>query len=225
MSIVVVGASGGIGSAVARTLARAGHAVWGTARRTHALPDGLAGHTRLDLRDPEAPARLAADLPFDRVDLLVHAAGVNGDSQGSPPEAARTLDALRADVVLDLVHVNAVAPVLITRALAPRLAGGTVLLLTSRRGSLSAKVDGGNYGYCASKAALNMMGRTLAHDLAPQGTRVLLVHPGVVATPMGGPEAHLTPDDAAAALIALVHDARDGDSGRFLRWDGTEHPW
>jgi NAD(P)-dependent dehydrogenase (short-subunit alcohol dehydrogenase family) len=225
MNVLVVGASGGIGSALARALIGRGHQVWGTARDLSALPPGLAGAVALDLRRPDGPETLARALPDAPFGLVVVASGIHARSPGVPVDAAHRLEDLRADVLLDMVQVNAIAPILIVRALAPRLVGGTVLLLTSRRGSLSAKVDGGNYGYCASKATLNMLGRAMAYDLAPQSTRVLLVHPGVVRTPMGGPDASLDADESARALLDLAERADDSYAGRLWWWDGEEHAW
>ncbi|MGV3593301.1 MAG: SDR family NAD(P)-dependent oxidoreductase, partial [Gammaproteobacteria bacterium] len=83
----------------------------------------------------------------------------------------------------------------------------------------------GMYGYRSSKAAVSKVMHTLAEELAPDGIIVVPVHPAWVKTDMGGPNAQLTVAESAGGLFRLIDGLRPDQSGRFWRWDGTEHPW
>ena len=83
----------------------------------------------------------------------------------------------------------------------------------------------GMYGYRSSKAAVSKVMQTLAEELAPDGIIVCPVHPGWVRTDMGGPNAQLPVEESAGGLFRLIESLRPEQSGRFWRWDGTEHPW
>ncbi len=159
------------------------------------------------------------------VDVVVHNAGINGQSpELQDRRFTGELGALRLSSLEHMLRVNALGALLVTQALVPALSStASVVCLSSRRASLAGKDRGGNYGYCVSKAALNMMVRGLAHDLAPRV--VVAVHPGEVKTAMGQPDATLTPDDAAAALLGFIDRLTPALSGRFLRCDGSELPW
>jgi NAD(P)-dependent dehydrogenase (short-subunit alcohol dehydrogenase family) len=122
-------------------------------------------------------------------------------------------------------EVNAVAPLLLARALLPNLAEGSKLgLITSRMGSIDDNGSGGYYGYRMSKTALNMAGRSLAVDLRPRGIAVAILHPGMVATRMVD-FSGIPPEQAAAGLLARLEALKLGSSGRFRHANGEELPW
>jgi NAD(P)-dependent dehydrogenase (short-subunit alcohol dehydrogenase family) len=100
-----------------------------------------------------------------------------------------------------------------------------IINITSQLGSLERKTSGGDYSYCSSKAALNMLSRTLAADLSGRGIPVIVVHPGWVQTDMGGSSASLTPHQSAAGIIALLDKLTLKDTGKFFTWEGRPHPW
>lgn len=127
------------------------------------------------------------------------------------------------------MEVNAVGPILVTRAFVPLLRSGAdpvILNVSSQLGSMEVGAQAGaDVGYNASKAALNMITVKSAATLAPDGITVVAVHPGWVQTDMGGATAAISIDESASALVDLVGGLTIADSGRFLRWDGVEHPW
>jgi NAD(P)-dependent dehydrogenase (short-subunit alcohol dehydrogenase family) len=84
---------------------------------------------------------------------------------------------------------------------------------------------GGDYSYCSSKAALNMITRTLALDLLDDGIISVVVNPGWVQTDMGGEAADLTCAESVEGLLKVIGGLTLKQSGKFLTWDGTEHPW
>ena len=158
----------------------------------------------------------------DSLDILINNAGIN------PPGKFQTLDALDADGFLFMFQVNSVAPFMVTKAFLNLLRGSTnprIINISSQLGGLERKTSGGQYGYCASKAALNMITRALAGDLRSEGIPVVTVHPGWVQTDMGGVHATLTPEESVSNLITLFDKLSLADSGSFLKWNGETHPW
>ena len=88
-------------------------------------------------------------------------------------------------------------------------------IVSSRVGSMADNSTGGNYGYRMSKAAVNMAGVNLAHDLEPKGVAVILLHPGYVGTEMTDRRGPVDPADAARGLHARIDDADAGDDGNL----------
>ena len=84
---------------------------------------------------------------------------------------------------------------------------------------------GRDVGYTASKAALNMITVKLAMRLRGDGLIAVAMHPGFLRTDMGGAGADLHPADAAASIVSVIDGLTTEQSGSFLRWDGTVHPW
>ena len=136
-------------------------------------------------------------------------------------EELDTTEALRA------FDTNALGALRVVRALlAPlRAARGKIVLLTSRMGSIGDNTQGRAYPYRMSKAALDMAGKNLALELAPDGVACVLVHPGWVRTDLGGPKAPLDADTAAAQIVALSDAITMEHTGRFLGPGGEEIPW
>jgi NAD(P)-dependent dehydrogenase (short-subunit alcohol dehydrogenase family) len=92
-------------------------------------------------------------------------------------------------------------------------------------GSLADNASGGSYGYRASKAAVNAIGISLAHDLKPKGVAVVLLHPGFVMTEMTGRRGTVEPADAAARLIARIDELTLERTGEFRHAEGYALPW
>ena len=128
-----------------------------------------------------------------------------------------------------MIDTNAVGPLRVTRALLGNLRArhghSKVVLMTSQLASITNTTSAGAFAYRMSKAALNMGGRNLALELAPDGIAVVMLHPGWVKTDMGGPNAPLAVDAAVAQIIAFVDGMGMHESGRFYNADGLELPW
>ena len=229
MQALVTGANRGLGLALVQALLARGDRVVACCRhpgRAGAL-NALAGEhpnrlhlLPLDVAKPASIRELAAELPLvcERLDLLVNNAGllVSGERFGSlDPEA---LDAS--------FRTNAMGPLLLTEALADRLADGArVANLSSVMGAIGEVSEFRAPSYAISKAAQNMATAQLAHALAPHGIVVVALHPGWVQTEMGGPKATVSPEQAAAGLLDVIAGLRPADSGRFLDWRGKPLPW
>src|SRR5690606_9520814 len=152
------------------------------------------------------------------VDLLINNAGILvwGDK----------LEALDVESIRRQFEVNALGPLRITAALSSRLAkGAKVALITSRMGSIEDNTSDGYYGYRMSKAALNMAGKSLAHDLKPHGVAVAILHPGMVKTRMVGDHGQVEPDVAAKGLLARIDELTLESSGGFWHANGERLPW
>jgi NAD(P)-dependent dehydrogenase (short-subunit alcohol dehydrogenase family) len=220
MSIAVVtGANRGIGLELGRQLKARGTRVVAVCRERSAEVDalGVEVESGYELTDPAARSRLAGRLATEDIDLLIQNAGVLvGD----------TLEDVDPDNVRAQFEVNALAPLFLTHALAPRLrAGAKVALITSRMGSIGDNGSGGYYGYRMSKAALNAAGVSLARDLKPRGIAVVILHPGSVRTGMTGGRGAIEAHGSAAGLLQRIDELRLETTGRFLHQNGDALPW
>lgn len=202
---LVTGASRGIGRSIAADLSRT-HDVVLVGRSQDTLDEaatGLSGATTLVLDVGDEKAVDAADLP-DRLDVLVHAAGVS--DHGDVGEQSReTWRSVFETNVFGVAHLTArLLPVL-------RDGGGTVVLINSGAGLFSTP---GNSVYSASKFALRTLGDCLREEERENGVRVVNVHPGIVDTEMGRgaishkpggkPERMIAPETIAAGVRAAV---------------------
>lgn len=216
---VVTGANRGIGLELVRQLRARGTSVVAVCRHSSAELDGLGVRVEsgIDLGSQEAGVELAARLAHDEISLLIHNAGIFiGDN----------LESVRADDVRAQLEINALAPLFLTQALAPRLAhGAKVALITSRMGSIGDNSSGHDYGYRMSKAALNAAGVSMARDLAPRGVCVVILHPGSVRTGMTGGQGLLEPDESVSGLLRRIDELQLETTGRFLHQNGDVLPW
>lgn len=214
MTVLITGASRGIGRALHDLYAERGVPVIGTAR----APEG--GMMRLDVADPASHAALAEALGDRALEVLVCNAGVNTDK-------GMALGDYTAALMAEAFAVNATGPLLTVQALLPHLQRGQrprIAVIASQLGS-SEIASGGGYAYCASKAAAINLGRNLAVDLRGEGIAVGVYHPGWVSTDMGGGRAPLTPRASAEGLAARIEALSLETTGVFETWDGRPHPF
>jgi NAD(P)-dependent dehydrogenase (short-subunit alcohol dehydrogenase family) len=116
----------------------------------------------------------------------------------------------------------------VSEALVEHVARGDrklIVTLTSGMGSIADNTSGGSIVYRSSKAAVNMVMRSLAIDLAPRGITCVVVNPGWVRTDMGGPNATLEPSESVSALRRLIATLGPEQSGKFFNHTGREYPW
>ncbi|UUR06753.1 SDR family NAD(P)-dependent oxidoreductase [Sphingomonas glaciei] len=224
MDTIVIGASGGIGAALADCFEAGGD-------RVHRLSRAAGS---IDLADPSSIAGAAAALPFAAVQRLVVATGLLHAEGLAPERSLRDLDAERLQRSF---LVNTIGPALVLRHFAPLLARQgrvEVAILSARVGSIADNRLGGWYGYRASKAALNQFVRTAAVELArtrPDSV-VVALHPGTVDTAMSRPfqanvpaERLFTPRQSAEHLAAVLARLLRTDSGGFFDWKGDPIPF
>ncbi|MGE6244014.1 SDR family oxidoreductase [Ectopseudomonas guguanensis] len=220
---LVIGASGAIGQAFCQLLrADAGCSSVRELSR--------ASSPALDLEDPAsiaaAAAALAEDGPYQ---LILHAAGLL-HRPGIAPE--KSLAAIEADALQAVFQVNALGPALVLRHFLPLLdRQGAMAMLSAKVGSIGDNRLGGWYAYRASKAALNMLIRTAAIELARSKprARLLALHPGTVISPLSQPfrgaEAARPAEKAAAEMLRVIDSLGPEHSGSFHAYDGQQLPW
>jgi NAD(P)-dependent dehydrogenase (short-subunit alcohol dehydrogenase family) len=152
------------------------------------------------------------------IDALVNAAGILPEGDGG-----HILDTPDKAVV-DCLTVNAIGPWRLCKALAPHLApNARVVNVSSGMGGI-AEMGSGYFGYRASKAALNVLTRVLARELAPRGVLVNSVCPGWVKTDMGGPGATRDVAQGASGIVWAATLPPEGPSNGFFR-DGKPIAW
>lgn len=221
-TVLITGANRGIGLALARQYTRRGDRVIAVCRASSPELDasGAQVEAGVDVTDAQALEALAARLAGERIDLLLLNAGVmTRQKLGAIDEAG--WDSMRRQY-----EVNALGPLRVAQALLGALGQGAKIgIVTSRMGSMADNSSGGSYGYRASKAAVNAIGRSLAVDLKPSGVAVFLLHPGYVATDMVGGTGDVTPEQAAAQLVERMDQLGLNQSGTFWHANGSELPW
>jgi len=225
MKAIVIGASGGIGQALAAALESRGWEVHRLSR-----PDGT-----IDLEDQDSIAAAAERLaPAGPFELVLVATGLLHDGEQVPE---RNLRDLEADRLGRSFAVNSIGPAVVARHFLPLLpagARGVFAALSARVGSISDNRLGGWYGYRASKAALNQLIRTAAIELSrtrPEAICVTL-HPGTVDTPMSAPfqrgvapDKLFSPATSADHLINVIEKLRPEDTGLCFDWAGQRIPF
>ena len=224
---VVVGASGGIGASLEAALIDEGSfdVIHGFARSRN-------GSQHLDLEDEASIAAAAAHVAQGpQPSLVIVATGLLHAADRSPEKALRELD----PIWLAKVHaVNAIGPALVAKHFLPIMpnSGRTVFAaLSARVGSIADNRLGGWHGYRASKAALNMLVRTLAIEERRRNARAIVValHPGTVDTALSRPfQANVQPgrlfgpERAALQLLDVIEELNPSDSGNLFDFEGKE---
>ena len=170
----------------------------------------------IDVSDAESIDKLKSELEGHKLDVLINNAGIlKADRFGN----------LDYEVILEQFRVNALGPLRVTEALVDNLNDGSkVAIVSSRVGSIEDNGSGGNYGYRASKTAVNQIGMNLKHELAPRGIAVALLHPGLVATDLTGGRG-ISAADSARGIIERIDALDMENSGRFWHAEGYELPW
>ena len=219
---VIIGSSGGIGSAFESTL-RDDPAIGTVAAYARST-----GDQPIDITDDTSVEAAAADAG-DELDLVVVTTGILHGEAVSPEKSMRELDAATMQHVLS---INTVGPALVAKHFLPRMRrkGKSVFaVLSARVGSIGDNRLGGWTSYRASKAALNMVIRTLAVEQARRFPESVLaaLHPGTVATNLSAPFQRNVPegklfstDRAARQLLSVIDGLGQHDNGGFFAWDG-----
>lgn len=219
-TVLITGASRGIGREFARQYEAAGWRVIATCRDPSKYD--LEGEVfPLDVTDPDSVAALHRDLYGESIDLLINNAGIYGP---------RGLDLgnLDYDAWEEVLRTNLLGPMRIAETFAHHLEKSEkkkMVFISSKVGSITDNSSGGSYIYRSSKAALNMAVKSLSLDISGKGVICLLLHPGWVQTDMGGASAPVDAATSVAGMRAVIDRAGAADSGRFFNYDGKELPW
>ncbi len=215
---LVTGANKGIGLQLCTQLAARGDEVIAICRTSS--PElselGVRIIEGIDVSNAESIDRLKSELAGQQLDVLINNAGIlKRDSFGN----------LDYEEMLEQYRVNTLGPLRVTEALVDNLRDGSkVAIISSRVGSIEDNGSGGNYGYRASKTAVNQIGTNLKHELMPRGIAVALLHPGFVATEMTGRQG-ISPIESARGLIQRIDALNIENSGGFWHAEGYALPW
>ena len=222
-TVLVVGASRGIGLEFVRQYVADGERV----HATHRAPEDAAAlralgarPLRLDVADAESVAGLGWHLDGERIDIALLVAGVYGphSSDLTPP----------SDLEFDTVmRTNVLAAMRLVAMLAQPLtaAKGKLVALSSRMGSIGLAQSTSGWLYRASKAALNSVLKSASLELGAQGAVCVAFHPGWVRTDMGGAGADLDVRDSVSSMRRVIAAINASHNGRFLNYDGAQLEW
>ncbi|NYE29527.1 NAD(P)-dependent dehydrogenase (short-subunit alcohol dehydrogenase family) [Rhodanobacter sp. K2T2] len=247
ISVLLTGASSGIGLAMLRQLLGNRHIALAFAVSRFASTSEVLRQLRdthgerlvlldADITDEGDLDRLRDTVSShtDALDRVINAAGVLHAANLQPEKALEQITRANLERVFAL---NAFAPILLAKALMPLLCHDQVAVfasLSARVGSIGDNRSGGWYAYRASKAAQNQLMKTFAIELARRNRNAccLLLHPGTVDTPLSAPfqarvaaEKLFTTERAATQLLQIIASRTAIDNGRFIAWDGTDVPW
>jgi NAD(P)-dependent dehydrogenase (short-subunit alcohol dehydrogenase family) len=217
--VLITGANRGLGLEFARQYAADGWEVVATARQSSAELDALGVRVeQLEMSDLDSVAKLgrSIDAPLD---LLIANAGTYG------PKAVADADDGRG--WSETFAVNTIAPFLLAQSMLEpvKAAGGKLIGISTRMGSIADNSSGGSIAYRSSKAALNAAWHSLAIDIEGSGVVAAVLHPGWVETRMGGPSAPLAPQESIAGMRRVIAGLRPEQSGGFFNYDGAPIPW
>lgn len=230
MTYLVTGANRGIGLEFTRELLKRGESVVATARDPESAEELQALQNEnaerltlfsLDIADVASIETFVNELGSRAIDVLINNAGIL--------ERCGALGEIDYEIIARSFQVNTIGTLRLTEALLPSLrraeGGATIVNLSSKMGSIAENTSGGSYAYRASKAALNMVTRSLALDLADEGIIAFVVHPGWVQTRMGGPNALIDTETSVTSLLDVIDRADASTSGSFQEWNGNTIAW
>ncbi|WP_347887842.1 SDR family oxidoreductase [Nitrosomonas europaea] len=230
-TVLITGANRGIGLEFARQYAADGWQVVACCRQPQQAEalnrladqykDQFSIH-RLDVRELAEIDQLSHKLQDLPIDILINNAGVYPHAQNG--EFGR----ISYDDWMEAFRVNTFAPLKMVEALIEQIACSQlkiVATITSKMGSIADNQRGGSYIYRSSKAAVNMVVKSLAIDLQPRGIIAVLLHPGWVQTDMGGRGALISTKQSVTGMKSILGRVTHSDTGKFIAYDGQHIPW
>lgn len=227
-AILLIGASRGLGHAMAAEFLNKGWNVVGTVRgetRTllHDLADAHPGRVEievLDICEPDQLAALRGRLSGRLFDMLF----VNAGTANRDP--SQTIGEVSTDEFVHLMITNALGPMRTIEGLENNVApAGLIGVMSSGQGSIANNTAGGRELYRGSKAALNMFMRGFAARRAGTGRAMVVMAPGWVRTALGGPDARLSIGESVPGLVDVLLATRNVPGLHYLDYLGRTVPW
>jgi NAD(P)-dependent dehydrogenase (short-subunit alcohol dehydrogenase family) len=229
-STLITGANRGLGLEFARQYSADGWQVYAASRDPSPASElrqmaDASGHKlrtiALDVTDLTSVKAAAAELEGIAIDVLLNNAGVGGPR-------GQSIGNIDYETWARVLDVNTLGPMRVAEVFVDNVAQSErklIVTITSGMGSIADNTSGGAFAYRSSKAAVNMVMRSLAIDLAPRGITCVVINPGWVQTDMGGSHATLTPAAAITRLRRLIETLGPAQSGKFFNYDGREYAW
>ena len=229
-SILITGASRGIGYQLAKQYAQAGDRVYATCRRPDraqqlnalaATSDGRLTVHQMDVGDDVSVKACAVELDGAPIDVLINNAGVWGGLE------TQTFQNMDYDTWAYDFNVMAMGPFRVIQTFLPNVLAGDQRKIVTLSSQVAAHVYDHviGYSYASAKAAVNRLMTALATELEDQGVIVVPMHPGWVKTEMAGDVADIEPHESAQGVREVIGRMTLADSGKFLKWTGDVHPW
>ncbi len=237
-TILVTGANRGIGFELARQYLAQGAEVLACCRDPEKAQDLMElgahypslGIFKADMGDFSSLEALAHSLRSKKIDLLINNAGSYGPKGIPEGMSYQAFGAVDYQIWTEILRTNIQAPLRMAELFVENVAastGKTIVMMSSELGSIAGNTSAGqSYSYRSSKAALNMVTKGLALDLAARGIKVVAMAPGWVRTDMGGRDiAALSPMESVAGQISVLAGLQLEDSGTFIDYRGARLPW
>ena len=230
-TILITGANRGIGLEFSRQYAMAGWYVLACCRHPEtadALNNLAAQYSEqmtvyaLDVTKHEQIEHLSQTLSNQPIDLLVNNAGIY------PTSRSDGFGKTDYEAWASAFRVNTMAPLKMAESFIAHVSKSnlrTIVTITSKMGSVADNQRGGSYVYRSSKAAVNIVVKSLAIDLESAGITAVLLHPGWVRTEMGGPNGLISTEQSVTGMRQVISNLTQADSGKFYAFDGQIVPW
>ncbi len=225
--VLITGANRGIGLEFTKQYALDGWRVFACCRepqsanalQTIANTSNNVQILALDVGDFAQIDALALQLKHESIDLLLNNAGVY---------PASSFGDTNYDEWADGFKINSMAPLKMAEAFVQHISRSQlkkIATLSSKMGSIDDNTSGESYSYRTSKAAVNMVMKSLSTDLRPYGISVVTLHPGWVQTDMGGSNALINTQTSVAGMRTVIADLNLSSTGRFIAYDGQAINW
>lgn len=219
-TVLITGASRGIGRGFVKRFGEAGWHVISTCRDP--ASSGLDGEVHpLDVTDPGSVKALAETVKGEPIDLLLNNAGIFGPR-------TYEYDEIDYDAWAEVLSIDALAPIRVAAALTDNVAASDrklMVFISSVMGSIEQTGSGDAMIYRSSKACLNAAVNVMGNGLQPRGIACVLFHPGWVQTDMGGPTAAIDTTTSVHGMFDVIDGLKAQDYGRFINYDGSDIPW
>ncbi len=227
MNVVITGANRGIGLGFVKHYLARDCYVWATYRSEHGglheIDNDRLRCIQWDVTDEISEARLKTMEMPDSIDLLINNAGIYGPKKAH----GQSFDSVTAETMLEVFDVDCVGALRVSQALSTRVitARGVIANMSSKMGSNEDNTSGGGYAYRAAKAALVIVSRSMALDLAVDGVKVITLHPGWVSTDMTDNSGLIDVVTSVVGLSRVIENIDDYELGAFVAFDGQRVPF
>lgn len=224
MRLAISGVSRGIGASLALAALDRGDSVYGFGRNSPSWADQkpMFAFNHCDMANPGQVTEACSRFQ-NPIDVLICNAATFAQGAG-------TIEWFHPDAMSEAFAVNTTAPLIMARGLKENLAAEQrrlIVMMSTGNASLQSNTTGTLLGYRLSKSALNQAVRTLAAEWGPEGFTVVALNPGWVKTDMGGPNAEISAEEAAAQILDFIDRVSLPNTlnGSFVNTDGSALPW